>query len=207
MSNRDAFFTFFSGRRGADTSGAAPQADASTEARVDQLRGQLIAAFGTNRRGGVDTKAAAKALGVSQRSVNYWLAGKYKPSEQHQKTVQRRSRQAATTKRGRQRLAQDARNRLAKLPKGKTPQIFVVGVQGPNNAQADYLRHRVTNIFQNLTPTDVDDFIKAWEEHGEQGAKDWLTNAYGSRYLEDWGFESIDKISFGDPRGFDEDEH
>ncbi|MFK4299893.1 DNA-binding XRE family transcriptional regulator, partial [Arthrobacter sp. GAS37] len=151
------------------------------------------------RRGGVDTAKAAKSLGVTQRAVNYWLSGKYRPKVEVQKTIATKSRQAATTKRGRQRLVQHARAQMAKT-KNKSPQIFVVGNQGPRNADPNYLRHRVTNLWQNLGPDDVDTFISAWEEGGETAALEWLTQAFGDSYLDEWGFESIDQISFTDPR-------
>ncbi|MFK4298193.1 hypothetical protein ABH924_003354, partial [Arthrobacter sp. GAS37] len=76
---RKALFGFFTGREG-DVSGK--PAGEGVEHGVDisgDLHNQLIAAYGTNRRGGVDTAKAAKSLGVTQRAVNYWLSGKYRP--------------------------------------------------------------------------------------------------------------------------------
>ncbi|WP_144662867.1 hypothetical protein [Paenarthrobacter nicotinovorans] len=184
---RNAFFKFFTGREG-DTSGRAD----------GDLKAQLVAAYGTNKRGGVDTAKAAKSLGVSQRAVNYWLQGRYKPNTDHRKTIATKSRQAATTKRGRQRLADFARKQPA--AKNKAPQIYVMGLQGPRNAQNEYLRHRITNLWQNLSQNDINDFIDVWAEGGEDAALDWLQNAFSTGYLDEWGFKSIDSISFQDPR-------
>ncbi|MDN5666872.1 MAG: helix-turn-helix domain-containing protein [Renibacterium salmoninarum] len=187
MAFRNEFFKFFTGRDG-DVSGS-PEAD---------LHRSMVAAFGTNRRGGVNTAAAAKSLGVSQRAVNYWLKGTYKPNQEHLKKITTKSRQAATTKRGRQRLTSEIRVQIAKAK--TTPHLYVAGEQGPRNGDVSYLRHRITNLWQNLTPDMVEDFIETWEKGGDAAATEWLNTAYSAGYLEDWGFASIESISLQDPR-------
>ncbi|TFF04352.1 hypothetical protein [Cellulosimicrobium funkei] len=183
---RGRLFQALTGRRGADVSGAG-----------SNMRGMLLAAFGASRRdpSKPDTAAAAKGLGVSQRTVQRWLA----PStRQHQRpkpaTVQKlttKARQAATTKTGRARaLAQVAAARG--LPSGG----FRVGVTGYQGLELDPSYARVRHVpFDLDSPELTQGFLNAYVQGGEKGAMGWLTKNVDEIYgVDRWEFGRIDSI-------------
>lgn len=164
------------------------------------VRSQLITAFGASPRdpSRPDTAAAAKALGVSQRSVQRWVAGQG-ISPAHRSNVARRARQAMTTKRGRARvLAQTAG---AGRPPGRKGQgLFVGGVQGVTSSIADNYRDRETGVV--LSEADLEDLRQTWAEHGEEGAAAWLHQHWDSHYVGGWHFNQIDNVHWGDTRNY-----
>src|SRR5664279_1619399 len=87
---RSLLFASLTGREG-DVSGQ-PTGD---------VPAMLTAAYGPGPRGGVHTRAAAADLGVSQRTVQRWVAGeghqRNRPAPEHLRTLARKARQAATT--------------------------------------------------------------------------------------------------------------
>lgn len=189
MSNknrRGLFFNAFTGR-GGDVSGQGS----------GNIREKLQAAFGTNRRGSVDTKTAAQKLGVSQRTVQRWIttSGKEtnRPSAKHLKTINDRSRQAATTKRGRRAIVNDLK---AKNTRGKY--VSIGAMQGPRKAGTEYFRDRDVTLPGPLTPQDTNMLLDAWAEGGDEAATQHLRDLYGDRYLDDWDFGEIYDINLSD---------
>lgn len=164
------------------------------------VRSQLITAFGASPRdpSRPDTAAAAKALGVSQRSVQRWVAGQG-ISARHQSTVARRARQAMTTKRGRARVL--AQTSGAGRPPGRKGQgLFVGGVQGVRSSIMDNYRDRETGVV--LSESDLEDLRQTWAEHGDAGASAWLHQHWDSHYVGGWHFSEIDDVHWGDTRNY-----
>lgn len=189
MSNkkrRGLFFNALTGR-GGDVTGEGS----------GNVREKLQAAFGTNRRGGVDTKAAAQKLGVSQRTVQRWIttAGKQvnKPSPKHLKAINEKSRQAATTKRGRRAIVNGLK---PGIKRGKY--VSIGAMQGPRKAGTEYFRDRDVTLPGPLSPEDTNMLLDAWAEGGDDAAMEQLRDLYGDRYLEDWDFGEIYDINLSD---------
>lgn len=190
---RSSFFQALTGRANADVTGSAG----------GDVRGMLIAAFGTSKRDATkpDTAAAAKSLGVSQRTVQRWLAD---PTRQHQrprtetlKKLTTRARQAATTKRGREKAIRDTL--LAKgLPTGM--RVSVTGQQGPERA---YARFRTAN-FDLDDPSLSSGFVTAYIDGGDQGAIDWLRDNSDLTYnMDRWYFGEVEDVDIRGPYGRD----
>lgn len=187
---RNAFFRALTGQGGADVQGGS-------------LKGMLLAAFGGSKkdRDRPDTAAAAKGLGVSQRTVQRWLAGeghqRQLPRPTTMKKLTTRARQAASTRAGRARALADARHQLTR----RGFQIRISGVQGPQPGP-DYMRPRTTGM--NLDdPQLAAGFLDAWERGGDAGAQRYLIDQ--QVYYDTWAFESIDDIAIlpGQPYGSD----
>ncbi|WP_298462682.1 hypothetical protein [uncultured Cellulomonas sp.] len=167
------------------------------------MRGMLIAAYGASRRDSSkpDTAAAAKSLGVSQRTVQRWLAD---PTRQHQAPraatlhkLTTKARQAATTKRGR---AQAIKQR----PGGTPPamRVSVTGEQGPRPGPG-YTRYRTAN-FDLADPTLSQGFINAYVDRGEAGAMQWLKDNADQTYNVDrWHFDNVDDVNIRGEYGRD----
>ncbi len=163
------------------------------------LRGMLQAAFGEGRRpGGVDTRSAAQGLGVTQRTVQRWLAGadrqRHQANPQHLKAIASRARQAASTQRGRRTSVADVRQGpLAR----RGARLSVRGVQGPIRAGTDYRRLRRVDV--ELQPEDVDALLSAYERGGDRAFVSWLEGHMDQQYVADWGFESIADLELRGP--------
>ena len=182
---RSTLFTALTGRAG----------DVSGKADADPA-GMLLAAFGEGRRGGVNTRAAAQGLGVSQRTVQRWLAPeghqRSRPSAGHRKTLTASARRAATTKQGRRRALADARDGAKAR---RITRLSVTGMQGPTVDGKEYRRYRKVDI--NLDPDAVESMWGAYEDGGDKGLVSWLAGYAGDEYVPDWGFDSIDDLQLG----------
>ncbi|WP_347350387.1 hypothetical protein [Intrasporangium sp.] len=177
---RETIFGFMTGR---DVEGALDEGDPRT---------QLIAAYGASRRDPTrpDTAAAAKALGVSQRSVQRWLAGGG-ITRRHASKLRSASRRAMTTKRGRARAIKTAG--LSRRPPGKNA-IAVGGIQGVLSGQTGNYRPRTTAV--QVTDTDLAAMQQTWVEHGEAGLSAFLHQHFNEHYMGDWHFKSIETLDW-----------
>lgn len=168
------------------------------------VRAQLIAAFGSSGRdpSRPDTAAAAKGLGVSQRSVQRWLKKGGGLSTGHNEVLQRRARQVMTTKRGRQRaIAASQRTGKTSRPVGKSGKgLRVGGVQGIVTETEDDYRDRETSVM--VTDEDLDALREVWAEHGDAGAAAWIHSHWDEHYVGKWHFQSIDDVSWSDTRNY-----
>lgn len=188
---RGKVFSALTGRRNADVSGSS---------RGD-LRGQLVAAFGSSKRDASkpDTAAAAKGLGVSQRTVQRWLAPSskqhQKPKAETLKKLTTRARQAATTKTGRARaLAQTL------TAKGVPPAMRFT-VAGNQGTEPQYHRPRTVN-FDLDDPQHAQAFIDAYVDGGEQGALDYLAKNADEIYgVPGWSFGDVTNVDLSGPYG------
>jgi DNA-binding transcriptional regulator YdaS (Cro superfamily) len=180
---RNTFFRRMTGRRDADVAEGA------------SIRGMLQAAYGRGPRGGaVNARAAAQDLGVSPGTVRRWSAGTQRPSPAHLKALQWAARRAATTKRGRRAATADfrasARGRQALRAGDK---LRVSGTQGPR----DYPRDREVAV--DMSPEDVEAMLTAYEEGGDRGLHDWMTDYLDNNYVAGWEFLTIDDLGIGQP--------
>lgn len=186
---RSTLFAALSGRTGADASGRT----------TGDVRGMLLAAYGEGRRGGVNTRAAAQDLGVSQRTVQRWLAApgrqRSRPSAGHLRSLATRARQAATTRRGRQAAIAQARKSSMSRYGAK---LVVRGDQGPTAQGRQYRRHRKIDLV--LDPDAVEAMWSAYEQSGDRGVVSWLESYADQQYVANWGFDSITGLELGDPR-------
>lgn len=187
---RNAFFRALTGSSSADVQGGS-------------VKGMLIAAFGGSKKDGArpDTAAAAKGLGVSQRTVQRWLAAeghqRQAPRATTLKALSTKARQAASTRAGRARAIAGVRQQLTK----RGFQLQIAGVQGPQ-AGPGYMRLRTTGM--NLDdPQVAAGFLDAWERGGDAAAQRYLIDQ--QVYYDSWAFESIEDISIlpGSPYGSD----
>lgn len=179
----NAFFRFATGLAG-DVSG-----------RVDPslVREQLIAAYGPGRRGAaIDTRAAAKDLGVTQRTVERWIAAEGRqrstPKLASLRRLAGRSRQAATTKAGRS--AAVARMRNTSQGKNKANfggRLTIDGYQGPKGYP------RIRAITLDLPPDQVEAMWSAYEAGGQKALLEWV-NGRGDEYVQGWSVNRLDDL-------------
>lgn len=189
---REAVYSFVTGREGA------------TGASEGDVRAQLIAAFGSSKRDPArpDTAAAAKGLGVSARSVQRWVKQGGGISQKHRSSLDRRARQAMTTKRGRARaLASAQRAGTADRPKGaKGRGIKVSGRQSAVSSVLDSYRPRETGVL--VSDDDLAGLQQLWVEYGDQGAGAWLHQHYDAHYVSRWHFQDVDDLEWGDSHNY-----
>lgn len=154
---------------------------------------KLVAAFGAGKRGAaVDAQAAAKALGVTPRTVQRWVKGEIRaPKADHLKAITKAARQAASTQAGRRAaLAASEGDRASK--RGAT--LRIKGRQGP----LDYERHgRLVTL--DLTPEQVRAMRAAYANSGDKGLLEWTSTELDQSYVADWNILAIDEMKF-DPR-------
>lgn len=177
---RNSIFNALTGRGGDITTGGT-------------LTDKLVAAFGPGRRGAtVNTQAAAKALGVTPRTIQRWVKGEIRnPKPSHAQALAKAARQAATTKAGRKAALAAARGDRASK-RGATMRIR--GQQGP----LDYERYGRT-VTLDLNPEQVEAMRDAYEAGGDKGMLGWTTTELDQNYVADWNIVTIDDIRF-DPR-------
>lgn len=192
---RSPLFEGLTELRGADVTGKPGD--------TPDLKGMLLAAYGPGRRTEIDTRSAAKDLGVSQRTVQRWLA-----TEEHQRTARpkaqnlarlaTRSRQAATTQAGRRRAMQAVRqSRKGKALRNFGGKIYITGKQGVEGGGGFYIRYRTIGIPPTgdlVPPADIEGLWAAYERGGEKSVSQWLTDYADQHYAGDWTFETIDDI-------------
>jgi len=189
---RGTLFSAFSGNTG-DVSG-------STDADV---HGMLMAIGGPGKtKSGIDLTAAANELGVTRRTVERWVttAGeRNKLRGANLSKVVAKSRQAATTQKGRRRAV--ARIRNTGGPGGSSTarygsKITLKGTQGPAAAGKDYLRDR--SISLQLDPESAQGMFDAYAEGGDKGFVGWMEGYAGDTYVDGWSIGSIDSFQIGE---------
>lgn len=187
MSN--AFYRGISGRRDADV------------AERTSTKGMLQAAYGKGPRGGaVNAKAAAEGLGVSAGTVRRWARGSQQPSPEHLKSLQTAARKSTSTKAGRRaatdsfRSSEQGRKALA-----AGARIHISGYQGPENYAWERDRDTTTDP---LSAAEIEALLRAYEEEGDKGLRDYLTDIMNPRYLKGgpWEFGTISDFRIGDMR-------
>ncbi|WP_270367018.1 helix-turn-helix domain-containing protein [Microbacterium algeriense] len=135
---------------------------------------------------------AAKALGVSVRTVQRWLKGDHNPKKTTMDAIRKKARQAITTKRGRQQMVRRARANQS-IP-GSWVKVAVSGRQGPLDASdPHYARDRT--IQQKITPEEYENFRNAWAMGGDVAAREYLESVLSARYLPDWKIGHISSMN------------
>ena len=184
----NTFYRRISGRREADS------ADGGS------LRGMLQAVFGRGSRGGaVNAKAAAQSLGVSPGTVRRWAAGTQRPSPGRLATIRQAARRVTTTKRGRRSATTDFRASAqgSQALRGGS-KIWVSGEQGVGGYDQGYARDR--RVATDISPEEIDALLRAYEEGGDRGLRDWLKEFFDDKYVAGWDFVTIDDFGIGTPQ-------
>lgn len=183
---RSLFFKAMTGREAAAVSGS------KSESILDMLKTVAHRPNGT-----VDTKRAAQELGVSQRTIQRWVKGTQKPNLQHGKTLQKKSRQVASTKAGRKKAIQESLKGSRKRMAQRGAKITVKGMQGVSGANSmgdDYKRLRSATL--NLTPDQMQDLMHAYAETGDRGIGEYLEKLYSDNYgAGQWNMKWINEIN------------
>ncbi|OMC51902.1 hypothetical protein A5742_17320 [Mycolicibacterium fortuitum] len=185
---RSVIYRGITGRRQADVG------------ELTNVMGMLQAVYGYGPRGSkVNAKAAAEALGVSSATVRRWANGSQQPSPDHLKAIKTAARQAASTKAGRRAATAIFRNsERGRKALAHGARIHISGYQGPQN----YAWERDRDVSSDpLTPTEIEELLRAYEEGGDKGLLDYLTDIMDTRYLgAEWEFGTISDFWIGDRR-------
>ncbi|ORX21147.1 helix-turn-helix domain-containing protein [Mycobacterium xenopi] len=183
----NTFLRRISGRREADAAQGA------------STRGMLQAAFGRGPRGAaVNARAAAEKLGVSPGTVRRWAAGTQKPSPGRLAAIRAAARRVTTTKRGRRAATADFRA----SPQGSQAlrtgsKIWVSGEQGVGGYDKGYARDR--RVATDISPEELEAMLRAYEDGGDSGLRDWMREFFDDKYVADWDFVTIDDFGIGTP--------
>lgn len=187
---RESMFSFLTGRdgHGATTGGG--------------VASKLMAAFGPSKRDSSrpDTAAAAKGLGVSQRQVQRWLKGENAPRADRVKSLDKRARQAMTTKTGRARSLKSAMaSGHASMPPSKNS-LTIAGYQGISSDKTAGYRMRECSV--QMTAADLKDLQDTWVAHGDKGAAAWMTSHMDTHYASGWHIREIEDLSWGNSSNY-----
>lgn len=173
-----------------------PNSDVSGKADGD-VKGMLLAVGGASdkTRSGIDLTSAAKALGVSRRTVERWVRSAdsgtgQRPSKEHQTTLARASRQRATTKAGRaQTLAGSSRMQRMARHGGK---VRINAFQGPMENKYKRLR----TVEWDLSAAEAREMMAAYEARGDAGFMAWAQQFGTENYVPDWQIGDVEGLSF-----------
>lgn len=163
------------------------------------MRGMLQAAFGRGPRGGaVDARAAAQSLGVSPGTVRRWAAGTQKPSPSRLASIRQAAQRVTTTKSGRRSATADFRasTKGSQALKGGS-KIWVSGEQGVGGYEQGYARDR--RVATDISPSEIEAMLRAYEDGGDSGLRDWMTQFFDDKYVDGWDFVTIDDFGIGTP--------
>lgn len=190
MDLRNLVYRAISGEKNADVSG-----------KGTDILAQLRAIGGSSSRtkSGIDLTQAAAKLGVQRRTVERWVAAAQgrtgqAPSAASAKKLAKVSRQAASTKAGRQAAISHLR------PAANRPvRLNITGMQGPQRNDIDYFRYRTTTLV--LDPAEAQALMDAYEKGGEQGFMNWAKTHWDDNYLPDWQFGALDDVEINQQYG------
>lgn len=147
------------------------------------LRGMLQRVFGRGPRGGVvDAKTAAQRLGVAPETVRRWARGSQRPTAEHREAIERSAATAV----------------FRSSPAGKKAlrsgdSVWIDGYQGPTDIK--YARRRAIRL--EPSGADIAAMLDAYEQHGDRGLHEWLTEFAGEHYAPDWEIYTLDGMSIG----------
>lgn len=185
---RSVIYRGITGRRDADVG------------ELTNIMGMLQAVYGYGPRGSkVNAKAAAEALGVSPGTVRRWANGSQQPSPGHLTVLKTAARQAASTKAGRRAATEIFRNsKRGRKALADGARIHTSGYQGPANYAWERDRDVTTDP---LTAAEIEGLLRAYEDGGDKGLLDFLTEILDTRYLgAEWEFGTLSDFHIGDRR-------
>lgn len=166
------------------------------------VRGMLAAIGGRSARtkSGIDLTAAANELGVNRRTVERWVAAEQagagrRPRPDNMKNLQKTAQRQATTKAGRRRAVDQAKQRLGKAG-GSV--ISVQGYMGPRFEDATYYRNRSVDTMA-LSPETADWVMQGYVDDGDRGFADRWEAVMSEGGYPDFRVSDVDSISWTRP--------
>lgn len=149
---------------------------------------------------GVDTKAAAAALGRAPSTVRRWISQKSKPKTDALKYLSNHVRKMATTAQGRAAALRASQTHLQNTGRNKV-RIAVDALQGPPSKspgmlQGAYVRKRTTVV--DMDWNEYNKLVDAWARGGDQAAQQEILDHLERRgYPSDFSFAEINNIGIG----------
>ncbi|MEA5457318.1 XRE family transcriptional regulator [Sinomonas sp. JGH33] len=182
---RTTFFAAITGHEHAEVSGKSTNV------------GEMLRTAYSRPDGTVDTRAASKALKVSQRTVQRWVKGTQAPKGENLSKLQKGSRKAATTKAGRAQAVQKQKKSAFAQKGAKLTIRGNQGVPGTNVLGQTYKRFR--NASLQLTPQEYQDLLDAYAEGGDSGIHAYLESEFSAKYgAGAWEMTYISEINFSE---------
>lgn len=171
---------------------AAGQEEGITDEREVTSLLETIAGHSDRSKSGINIREAARRLGVSEGTVRRWVNQGKVPNEKTAERLRNSARRMTNTKRGR---AAATRQMATSGVFNQPMRVDVTANQGPRGAgQGDYKRDRRT--YFDLSADEANDFLAAYIEGGDTGAKTYAEQLLSERYVADWELDD-----FGVPGG------
>ena len=125
-------------------------------------------------------------------------AGYQRPSPGHLAALRKAARRATTTKRGRRSATADFRaSTQGRQALRGGSKIWVSGEQGVGGYDQGYARDR--RVATDITPEELEAMLRAYEEGGDRGLREWMTGFFDDKYVAGWDFVTIDDFGIGTP--------
>lgn len=173
--------------------------------RGGNLRDMLMAIGGPARtKSGINLTEVAKELGVTRRTVERWVttdgSERGKPKAVTLVAVATKSRQAATTQRGRAKALGRMRGGTGAGSGGAAistygAKLTVRAHQGVVAGGREYLRDRTISMA--LDPEAVEAMQAAYAQGGDKAFLAWAENHADMTYAAGWGIDRIDSLDLG----------
>jgi len=173
--------------------------------RGGELRDMLMAIGGPAKtKSGINLTEVAKELGVTRRTVERWVTTdgteRGKPKPQTLEAVAKKSRQAATTQRGRAKALARMRGGTGVGSGGAAigtygAKLAVRARQGVVAGGRGYLRDRTISL--ELDPGQVEAMQAAYAQGGDKAFVQWAENHADANYAAGWGMDRIDSLELG----------
>ena len=114
-------------------------------------------------------------------------------------TIRQAARRVTTTKRGRRSATSDFRASAqgSQALRGGS-KIWVSGEQGVGGYDQGYARDR--RVATDISPEEIDALLRAYEDGGDRGLRDWLKEFFDDKYVAGWDFVTIDDFGIGTPQ-------
>ena len=122
-----------------------------------------------------------------------------KPSRGRLATIRQAARRVTTTKRGRRSATTDFRASAqgSQALRGGS-KVWVSGEQGVGGYDQGYARDR--RVATDISPEEIDALLRAYEDGGDRGLRDWLKEFFDDKYVAGWDFVTIDDFGIGTPQ-------
>lgn len=142
---------------------------------------------GSTRSGRIDTRAAAEALGVSRRTMQRWMqqgvpsARRSAAAKRLETAVEARHQAMQADRRARRRNA---------LVSGVTR----MAISGTFSISSDTRERHIQDI--EMRPEQMEAIFSGWDEGGEEGARDALSDAIQESYADGLELDDLDELDW-----------